>query len=98
MEDQEEGAPTWKGFIVFETPTEYTVISNRDKQPHILLKKDYPRITGPIIMPDGHCCTINEYIFTPSRLYSACRVVVSDLARRKRNRAEKREQSKDSPL
>jgi hypothetical protein len=86
-------APTWRGFVINQTETTYSVISERDKQLHTLQKKNNEIITGCIVMPDGHICNVDDYIFNYSMLYSACREYAGDLRRHKKRRQERKAQS-----
>jgi hypothetical protein len=83
-------APTWRGFVINQTETTYTVLSERDKQLHTLQKKNNEIITGCVVMSDGHICNIDDYVFNNSMLYSACREYTGMLKRHKKRRAEKK--------
>jgi hypothetical protein len=85
--------PVWRGFIVNQSENEFTVISERDKQYHIVPGQVR---SGNVIMPDGHCCCIDEYIFNPSMLFSACREYVYDLRRHKKRRTKNKETLKEN--
>jgi hypothetical protein len=76
----------YKGYVVYQTDTTYTVVSERDKSFHTILKKNGEVVTGSVVMPDGHICNIEDKIFNPSMIYSACREYISDLKRHKKRR------------
>lgn len=88
--------PVWRGYVVAQTETDYQVVSERDKQIHTVPKTETGIKTGPIIMPDGHLCSIDEYVFTSSMLFAACREYLADLRRHKKRRAEKRKINQQS--
>ena len=83
-------ALTYRGFVVAQTDTTYDVLSERDKQIHTVPKKDKHIVTGCIVMPDGHICDVDDYIFSKSMLYSACREYTADLRRHKKRREAKK--------
>jgi hypothetical protein len=78
----------WRAFIIKKTPDDFTIISENDKQLHTI--KGEPR-TGNIVLPNGVVVNVDEYIFTNSMLFSACREYVSDLRRGKRRYISKKE-------
>ena len=80
----EEGAPTYRGYIIGQTDDYYTVISERDKQLHQLPKEGKKIPSGATVMPDGHICNIDEIFFNNTKLFSACREYSNDLRRHKK--------------
>lgn len=79
-------AETWKAFVVNQTETEYIIISERDKKYHTL---PLPIEIGDIRLPDGSIVSIQDTIFTPDKLFTACKNYQYDLERKRRQYKKK---------
>ena len=77
---------TYVAFVINQTETEYTIISERDKKYHIL---PLPIIFGNTRLPDESVVTIQEIVFGPHQLYIACKGYKYDITK-KRNKYQKR--------
>jgi len=73
-----------RGYIIGQTDSYYTVISEHDKKRHQLPKEGKKIPSGATVMPDGHICNIDEIFFNNSKLFSACREYTGDLRRQKK--------------
>ena len=76
----------WKAFVINQSETDYTIISERDKKYHTL---PLPISFGNIRIPDGSVVNIQETVFTPHQLYMACKGYQYDILR-KRTQYQKR--------
>ena len=76
----------WKAFVINQSETNYTIISERDKKYHTL---PLPIQQGNIQLDDGSVVDIQETIFGPHQLYMACKGYQYDILR-KRNQYQKR--------
>lgn len=86
--------PVWRGYIIKKTPDDFTIISENDKQLHTI--KGEPR-TGNVVLPNGVVVNVDEYIFTNSMLFSACREYVADLRRKKKHYIAKKQKTQKEP-
>jgi len=77
---------TWKAFVINQSDTDYTIISERDKKYHTL---PLPISFGNIKILDGSVVNIQETVFTPHQLYMACKGYQYDI-NRKRAQYQKR--------
>lgn len=77
---------TWTAFVINQSETEYTIISERDKKYYTL---PLPIQQGNIVLPDSVVVNIQEQIFTPHKLFMACKQYQYDILR-KRKQYEKR--------
>lgn len=81
---------TYRAYVVAQSDTNYTIISERDKQYHVL---PLPMKTGNVRLSDESIVNISEVMFNPSKMFSACREYESML-KRKRNQYQRRKNRK----
>lgn len=74
-----------RGYVVFDTPETYTLISEWDKQYHTLPKHNGVIPTGKITLENGNEVVISPILFNGSKLFSACREYEYDKDRKKRH-------------
>jgi hypothetical protein len=85
----ENGNPVYRGFVVFQTENDYTVLTERDKKTYIMPKVDGKIPVGELILinspldDDIHIVKL-ECVMTPTRMWSAIREYTADLQRHKR--------------
>lgn len=81
---------TWIAFVINQTDTEYTILSERDKKFHTL---PLPISFGNIRLPDESVVNIQDIVFAPHQLFMACKGYKYDIER-KRKQYEKRSYAK----
>lgn len=85
---------TWMAFVINQTETDYTIISERDKQYHTL---PLPIRFGNTRLPDGSVVNIQETIFSPHQIFMACKGYVYDLVRKRQQYQKRRTLKKKQP-
>lgn len=70
----------WKAFVINQSETDYTIISERDKKYHTL---PLPIHQGNIALFDGTVVDIQETVFGPHQLYMACKGYQYDILRKR---------------
>jgi hypothetical protein len=71
---------TWKAFVINQTTENYTILSERDKKYHIL---PLPITFGNVRLDDGSVVTIQDMVFSPHKLYMACKEYDYNIKRKK---------------
>lgn len=67
-------------YVVSQTETDYTVLSSHDKVYHTM---PLPIVFGECGLPDGTKLLIQEHVFNPSKILTACKEYDSHLKRKK---------------
>lgn len=83
-------APVWKGFVISQTDTTYTVLFERDKQQYTFLKKEGDEMVGIKMMPCGNVCEVQDYIIDNVRLFGAIKEYHTNMIRHRERRARRK--------
>lgn len=82
--------------MIYQTDTDYTIVSERDKKFHTLTKPADGIKPGPVLVEEGHLVDIQMPFFCDaSRLFTACREYVYDNERKAKKDAEARKKKRE---